>query len=322
MISYFMHLYLPFQTSRKAIPSLGSYRRCLDKSNNNGLLPKHNHLNEIEEISDTYSDEAKKSSSPSAIFTDEAVSDRPVVVLGMNLSFLNRRSRFIICAGFVYSFSLLYGFLQELLSVHLLNRKLGLFLAMWQMMICTILSCIFRRFHVTKQQMYSSHSSNLHGSCNDKPSSLTPCNMGSSLDNSTDNAGISWQIYFGLSILRAIEIGMANLSMQYMNYPAKTLMKSSRVIFTILFGLLVLRRKYPVHDYIIAALTVTGLALFLHADSTSSAVFRSMGIVMLVRFFYYINREIVCLPLSSSLFLIHFILTLHSLHHLCATAQL
>jgi UAA transporter family len=69
--------------------------------------------------------------------------------------------------------------------------------------------------------------------------------------------------------------------MQYINYPAKTLMKSSRVVFTMMFGVLIQRKKYKPADYAIVVAMVLGLATFMHADASSSAVFHHMGVVML-----------------------------------------
>jgi hypothetical protein len=312
---------------QNTISSLESFRQTPDKISELILLTRSH---EMKEIRKSCSDKEKKSSS-SYMLADEVVCDRPIIVLGMNISHLSRRSRFIMCAGFVYSFSLLYAFLQELLSIHLLNRKLGLFLAMWQMMICTALSYIFRRFNVPKQPLPSSHASIVQA-CQTKATLLTNCScssiLGSSADSTAGNSGLAWHMYFWLSILRAVEIGMANLSMQYINYPAKTLMKSSRVIFTIFFGLVVLRRRYPIHDYIIAVLTVTGLALFLHADSTSSTIFQSMGVVMLVR--KSLLDRISIVPLNGGPMIIKFIFLcfffvstmFHSRHHSCAMAPL
>ena len=74
---------------------------------------------------------------------------------------------------------------------------------------------------------------------------------------------------------------MTNLAMQYVNYPAKTLMKSTRVLFTMIFGVVITRKRYGVADYGIVGLMVTGLMLFMHADAHSSAVFRPLGILML-----------------------------------------
>jgi hypothetical protein len=69
--------------------------------------------------------------------------------------------------------------------------------------------------------------------------------------------------------------------MQYINYPAKTLMKSSRVVFTMLFGVLIQRKVYKTTDYAIVIAMVVGLAMFMHADANSSAVFHHMGVIML-----------------------------------------
>lgn len=71
------------------------------------------------------------------------------------------------------------------------------------------------------------------------------------------------------------------MAMQYINYPAKTLMKSSRVVFTMIFGVLIQNKVYRALDYLIVLAMVVGLAMFLHADSTSSAVFEPIGVAML-----------------------------------------
>ena len=95
-------------------------------------------------------------------------------------------------------------------------------------------------------------------------------------------ADVPLRLYIGLSMLRAIDLSMTNLAMQYVNYPAKTLMKSTRVGFTMCFGLLFLKKRYSVADYSIVGLMVMGLVIFMRADSQSSAVFRFEGIMMLV----------------------------------------
>ena len=61
-------------------------------------------------------------------FFEDLVSE-PVLVLGMDISHLSRQWQFVVCATGVFWFSLLYGYLQELISVQLCSRKLGLFLA-------------------------------------------------------------------------------------------------------------------------------------------------------------------------------------------------
>ena len=92
---------------------------------------------------------------------------------------------------------------------------------------------------------------------------------------------VPFRLYLLLSILRAIDAGMTNMAMAYVNYPAKTLMKSSRVVFTMLFGSLIRRKTYTPMDYIVVSFMVSGLIIFMHADSQSSAIFQPLGIIML-----------------------------------------
>jgi hypothetical protein len=286
---------------------------------------QQNQHSEFEEFAEKISREVEKK----MMSDDGMVDSERLIVLGIDISHLSRRWRFIICAGGVYVFSLMYGFLQELLSVQILNRKLGLFLALAQFIGYTGWSYVFRTYdeHKRKKRLLTSTAQQQQPCTNhtyftniaisntaltndgfySKPgvvaASLTPSSsflslsdlnppskesMASSSTASSTTAtntcsGIPTHMYLGLSILRAIDLGMTNLSMQYMNYPAKTMMKSSRVVFTMLFGVVISRRTYPVNDYIVVLLMVTGLALFLHADATSSAVFQSMGVAMLVR---------------------------------------
>lgn len=74
---------------------------------------------------------------------------------------------------------------------------------------------------------------------------------------------------------------MTNLAMQYVNYPAKTLMKSTRVVFTMIFGVIVTKKRYGAADFAIVGLMVAGLGMFMHADAKTSAVFQPLGIIML-----------------------------------------
>ena len=63
-------------------------------------------------------------------------------------------------------------------------------------------------------------------------------------------------------------------------------MKSSRVVFTMIFGVFITHKKYNLIDYTIVFCMVIGLAIFMHADAASSAVFQPLGVVMLVCFEY------------------------------------
>jgi hypothetical protein len=198
----------------------------------------------------------------------------PVLVFGTDISHLPRRSQFFLCASGVFFFSLLYGFLQELLSVQLVNRQLGLFLATVQFIGYTVLSFLMRTYvyqsQKKKKRMLSSKASDL--------SALKTSNNAAPLV-------VPFNLYLGLSLLRAVDLGMTNLAMQYINYPAKTLMKSSRIVFTMFFGVLITKKKYKFMDYFVVMCMVVGLAIFMHADANSSAIFQPLGVIMLVRVF-------------------------------------
>mmetsp|Transcript_24994 Transcript_24994/g.58652 ORF Transcript_24994/g.58652 Transcript_24994/m.58652 type:complete len:489 (-) Transcript_24994:40-1506(-) len=196
-------------------------------------------------------------------FYEDLISD-PVLVLGMDITHLSRNTQFIICASGVFFFSLLYGYLQELLSVQLCSRKLGLYLAMVQFIGYTFLAYVLRSYVYRKQNRGNAISTGLNSKSEVFGKLIVP-----------------FKLYLGLSLLRAVDLAMTNLAMQYINYPAKTLMKSSRVVFTMIFGVCITQKRYNLTDYAIVLCMVLGLAIFMHADATSSAVFQPAGVIML-----------------------------------------
>lgn len=105
----------------------------------------------------------------------------PVLVLGVDITHWNDQQQFLYCASGVFGFSLCYGYLQELLSVTLCSRKLGLFLAMMQFLGYTILAYCMRIW------VYHKH----HQTTKMSPSRKVPLAM-----------------YLGLSLLRAIDLAM------------------------------------------------------------------------------------------------------------------
>jgi drug/metabolite transporter (DMT)-like permease len=230
-------------------------------------------------------------------FFEDMVSE-PVLVLGFDISHLNRRTQFVVCATGVTCFSLLYGYLQELIAVQLFNRNLGLFLAMIQFAGYTVLAHFLNvfvykkriRLDKKKKQLSRQHSRSLSPVSNDSLGSVVSSESSDSTDNTSQGNiiqpkkqySVPLQLYLGLALLRALDLAMTNLAMQYINYPAKTLMKSSRVVFTMLFGVIISGKVYYLADYLIVVCMVAGLVIFMHADAHSSAVFHGTGVVMLV----------------------------------------
>lgn len=175
-----------------------------------------------------------------------------VPLFGYDMSHLNQRIQFsAFCLG-LFVFTIIYGCLQELITVKILNRHLGLFLttaqfagyAFWSF----ILSLIDRK--------------------------------SSSQDGTMFSARVPAHVYIRLALLRAVDVGMTNVSMQYLNYPARVLIKSSRVAFTMVTGTM-FGKRYSLLEYFIVCTMVCGLVIFLHADARS-AVFHPIGVAILV----------------------------------------
>jgi hypothetical protein len=126
-------------------------------------------------------------------FFDERISE-PVLVLGLDITSWSDRQQFAYCAGGVFFFSLAYGYLQELLSVRLCSRKLGLFLALVQFTGYTVLAYGMRQFVYHRQQQHNNFAS-FGGSSSTagKPSPLRH---------------VPPAMYLGLSLLRAIDLAM------------------------------------------------------------------------------------------------------------------
>jgi hypothetical protein len=177
-----------------------------------------------------------------------------VHLFGRDLSQYSPDIQFSICCVGVFTFNVLYGFLQELLSVHIAGRKFALFLAVCQFAGYAFWASLLARLN--RAAIRTSRQTPV----------LVPTGK-----------------FIALSILRAFDLAVTNSAMMYLNYPAKTLIKSCRVVFTMLMGVLIRRKKYKLRDYAAVFTLVIGLLIFLHADSSSDAIFHPIGVALLVR---------------------------------------
>ena len=196
--------------------------------------------------------------------------DPRVVLLGVDLSHLSPVFQFLTCASGVFGFNLTYGYLQEFVTVKICNRELGLFLAMMQFFGYTIWSYLLRNFSNRQQQSKSSNSS-----------SMSKLPQAPTSNGITPAITVPTYLFFVMGMLSAIDMAMANMALHYINYPAKTLMKSCRVIFTMFFGIVLVGKKYRLVDYLVVLGLVAGVAIFMQADADSSAHFQPLGVGML-----------------------------------------
>lgn len=174
-----------------------------------------------------------------------------VYLFGKDLSNYSPNVQFATCTAGVFTFNVLYGYLQELLAIHIAGRRFGLFLA----------ACQFAGYAFWAQIL--SRLNQPAGSYK-KPLQAPPGK------------------FIGLSLLRAFDLAVTNSAMMFLNYPAKTLIKSCRVVFTMLMGVLIRNKRYKMRDYAAVFTLVIGLIIFLHADSNTSAVFHPYGVALLV----------------------------------------
>ena len=183
-------------------------------------------------------------------------SDR-LILFGKDLSIYSKAHQFVICAFGVFFFTIIYGVLQELITIQIAGRNYGIFLASVQ----------FAGYSFWSLFLDSLRSYRLRQK---------------SISNVSDfGFEIPFRICFGLSALKALELGLTYLSLQYLNYPAKTLIKSSRVVFTMMLGIVISKKRYETREYINVFFLVAGLAIFLNADSKDSPVFDVVGVIML-----------------------------------------
>ena len=92
---------------------------------------------------------------------------------------------------------------------------------------------------------------------------------------------IQWREYVNLKIVLAATQGSGSVALSYVNFPVKVVMKSSKLIPTMLLGLLIIRRTYSAMEYVSAGMLCLGVAAFTLVDSKVSPKFDVTGIVLL-----------------------------------------
>jgi len=223
----------------------------------------------------------KTSKSATACKVCQQRHDDPLILFGIDLSDLPSSVQLLLCVGGVVFFTVIYGYLQELLLVNIAGRQYGLFLASCQFGLYAFWSMVLTRLRSYRHG--DDESSRL--SSNNKISKSLDVPAGNHTRTSSSpsaSRSIPLLACVGLSLIRALDLSMTNLAMQYVNYPTKVLVKSSKVAFTMLLGLVISNKRYKCRDYVSVSLLVFGLGIFLHADSRASVVFHSVGILLLV----------------------------------------
>ncbi|GMH64533.1 hypothetical protein TrLO_g13465 [Triparma laevis f. longispina] len=226
-------------------------------SGTGNLIPPHKTFG----LTSRYSSKSSSSSTASPKNLTEIRSSN-LTILTINLTPYTRQSQYLLLASGVFCFTLIYGFLQELVIVGIFDKKLSLFLAFTQFLGYTVLSLgVFLRQKIIDTK-------------------LSPCEI-----LTIFLKRIPWLKFLQIAFLRTLDLSLTNISMQYVSYPTKTLMKSSRVIFTMIFGSFIMGKRHKRSDYLIVITMVLGLGIFIVAESRgkeSDKNFEWIGILMLL----------------------------------------
>jgi len=146
----------------------------------------------------------------------------------------------------LFFFTLLYGYLQELVCIHLFARQFGLFL--------TLVQFVGYMGFASLQRLHK-------GEARRHKLPLAYC--------------------VALALGQAAMQCLSNMAMRYLNYPAKVLFKSCRVLPTMIYGVVVYNKKYSRRDWVAMVLLVCGLVVFMRADIKTSPSLHPLGIALI-----------------------------------------
>jgi hypothetical protein len=177
---------------------------------------------------------------------DDSEDELKFVVFGIDISNWSASAQYILCTGGVMGFLIMYGLLQEMVVMKTFNRTLGWFVTLLQLSgyaLCAWLQSAMIGVRIERR--------------------------------------IPYRQYVILAVLQVVMQGFTNLSMHYLNYPAKMLFKSSRILVTMFVGIIFRRQRYLKKDYAVALSMAVGLTLFVMADAKSSPVFDMHGVFII-----------------------------------------
>jgi solute carrier family 35 (adenosine 3'-phospho 5'-phosphosulfate transporter), member B3 len=189
---------------------------------------------------------------PAAVQTRTMGSSKNVALhfYGLNLTTSGETIQFMVLSSAYLLFMVLYGYSQEIVVYQWFKRTQSLFttlLYFFGMSLCT----------VTEKALVWSTSTE------------------------TTERRTPWMYHLLMSVCKVASQMLSNMSMTEINYPAKTLFKSAMPCATIFIGTFILRKKYPIRDYVVVMLLVIGIYIFISGNSKQPEA-SSYGILLVV----------------------------------------
>ena len=162
--------------------------------------------------------------------------------------------------------SLLASYLQELIVYELFERKYS-YLQTFLHYLYMILLAFIQRTYLSSSSSSSSSS---------PPSFSWIPRMG------TASRLATLRFYFYLIVLKTSTVTFNYFAMTLVDFPTKTICKSSKPLLTMLLGICFFQKKYSFTDYCMAILLIIGLTIFLFKDSTEPLNGNILGLIFLL----------------------------------------
>lgn len=221
-----------------------------------------------------------------------------VFIYGYNLSRHSSPVQYIILASCLFLFYILSGIAQEALFSSHPGFHYGLFMTLFHFTFNAV---------VSSRQFAEMHSETLPTTAPQRlPSLSVPAFVGRIvgrdrivalqlwLSRTAEQIGIGrpwWlsvetrtplRIYVATAAATVLGIGLSNQSLSYLNFPTRTLFKSSKLLFVMGFGSIVLGKRYSIWDYAASVQLILGLIMLYLANVTVSISLDMVGLVLIL----------------------------------------
>jgi adenosine 3'-phospho 5'-phosphosulfate transporter B3 len=157
----------------------------------------------------------------------------PIVICGVSLDHLPKTVQISIVLTGIFTFYIMYSFLQEYLFVSYEGFNFGFFTTLIQFIAYSTFSGIeyFRK------------------------------------DRSK---AVNYRTYFLVAFLSVTSMGLGYQALSYLSYPTKILFKSSKLLGVMIIGVIFLRKSYKKMDYLASLCIFIGLYLIFYGSSSAS----------------------------------------------------
>ncbi|OXU29825.1 hypothetical protein TSAR_010940 [Trichomalopsis sarcophagae] len=175
---------------------------------------------------------------------DSKAPQKEIRLFCFDISNCSVRSQLLWCSLGIFTFYIIYGYLQELIFTLDGFRPFGWYLTLIQFGYYTVFGWVECRIRGISRR-------------------------------------IPISTYLLLALLTLGTMGFSNSSLGYLNYPTQVIFKCCKLIPVLIGGILIQGKRYGFLDFLAAGLMCLGLILFTLADSMISPRFDLIGVAMI-----------------------------------------